>query len=39
MRDYIDRRATLPKGATSPTWGPPLASKQALTGPILWPVF
>ena len=32
MRDYMDRRATLPEGATSPTWGPPPPCKQALTG-------
>ena len=32
MRDSIDRRATLPKGATSPTWGPPPPSKEALMG-------
>ena len=23
MRDYMDRRVTLPKRVTSPTWGPP----------------
>ena len=32
MRDYMDRRATLPEGATSPTWGPPPPCKQAPTG-------
>ena len=31
MRDYMDRRVNLPKGATSPTWGPPPPCKQALT--------
>ena len=30
MRDYMDRRVTPPKRVTSPTWGPPLTSKQAL---------
>ena len=32
MRDYMDRRVTLPKGATSSTWGPPPPCKQTLTG-------
>ena len=32
MRDYRDRRVTLPKQVTSPTWGPPC--KQALKVPI-----
>ena len=27
----MDRRVNLPKGATSPTWGPPPPCKQALT--------
>ena len=31
MRDYMDRRVTLPKQVTSPTWGPPPPCKQALT--------
>ena len=30
MRDYMDRRVTLPKRVTSPTWGPPPPCKQAL---------
>ena len=30
MRDYMDSRVTLPKRATSPTWGPPHPRKQAL---------
>ena len=29
MRDYIDRRISLPKRVTSPTWGPPSPCKQA----------
>ena len=32
MRDYMDRRVTLPEGATSSTCGPPPPCKQALTG-------
>ena len=31
MRDYIDRRVTLSKRVTSPTWGPPPPCKQALS--------
>ena len=31
MRDYMDRRVTLPKRVTSPTWGPPASCKQALS--------
>ena len=31
MRDYMDRRVTPPKRVTSPTWGPPPSSKQALS--------
>ena len=31
MRDYMDRRVTPPKRVTSPTWGPPLPCKQALS--------
>ena len=27
----MDRRVTPPKGVTSPTWGPPLPCKQALS--------
>ena len=30
MTDYMDRRVTLPKGVTSPTWSPPPPCKQAL---------
>ena len=30
MRDYMDRRVTPPKEATSPTWGPPPPCKEAL---------
>ena len=30
MRDYMDRRVTPPKRATSPNWGPPPPYKQAL---------
>ena len=30
MRDYMDRRVTLPKRVTSPSWGPPPPCKQAL---------
>ena len=30
MYDHMDRRATLPKRVTSPTWGPPPPCKQAL---------
>ena len=30
MRDYMDRRVTPPKRVTSPTWGTPPPSKQAL---------
>ena len=30
MRDYMDRRVTLPKRVTSPTWGSPPSCKQAL---------
>ena len=30
MRDFMDRRVTPSKRATSPTWGPPLPCKQAL---------
>ena len=33
MRDCMDRRVTPPKGATSPTWGPPPPCKQALREP------
>ena len=29
-RDYMDRRVTLPKRVTSPTWGPPPPCQQAL---------
>ena len=31
MRDYMERRVTPPRRVTSPTWGPPLSCKQALT--------
>ena len=31
MRDYMDRRITPPKWVTSPTWGPSLPLKQALS--------
>ena len=34
MRDYMDRRVTPPKRVTSPTWGPPPPSKQALSRPL-----
>ena len=34
MRDYMDRRVTPPKRVTSPTWGPPPPSKQALGRPL-----
>ena len=30
MRDYMDRRVTPPKRVTSPIWGTPPPSKQAL---------
>ena len=30
MRGYMDRRVTIPKLVTSPTWGPPPPCKQAL---------
>ena len=31
MRDYMDRRVTIPKRVTAPTWGPPTRPcKQAL---------
>ena len=30
MRDYMEMRVTPPKRVTSPTWGPPPPSKQAL---------
>ena len=30
MRNYLDRRVTLPKRVTSPTWDPPPSCKQAL---------
>ena len=30
VRDFMDRRVTPPKRATSPTWGPPPPCKQAL---------
>ena len=30
MSDYMDRRVTPPKRATSATWGPPPLCKQAL---------
>ena len=33
MRDFMDRPVTPPKGATSPTWGPPLPCKKALREP------
>ena len=32
MRDCIDRRITLPKRVTSPTWGPPSPCKLVLAG-------
>ena len=31
MRDYMDRQVTPPERVTSPTWGPPLPCKQALS--------
>ena len=31
LRDYMDKRVTLPKRVTSPTWGPPPPCKQALS--------
>ena len=31
MKDCKDRRVTLPKRVTSPTWGPPPPCKQALS--------
>ena len=31
MRDYMDRRFTLTKRVSSPTWGPPAPYKQALS--------
>ena len=31
MRDYMERRVTPPRRATSPAWGPPPPCKQALT--------
>ena len=34
MRGYTDRRVTPPKRVTSPAWGPPPPSKQALTAVI-----
>ena len=30
MRDYMDRRVTLPKRVTSPTWGPPTPCPKSL---------
>ena len=30
IRDYMERRVTPPRRATSPTWGPPPPCKQAL---------
>ena len=32
MRDDMDSRVTPPKRVTSPTWGPPPPSKQAIKG-------
>ena len=32
MSDNMDRQVTPPKRVTSPTWGPPPPSKQALNG-------
>ena len=31
MRDYMNRRVTIPKLVTSPTWGPPPPCKQILS--------
>ena len=39
MRDYMDRRVTLPKQFTSPTWGPPPPCKQALNRPFRLSLF
>ena len=36
MSDYKDRRVTPPKQVTSPTWGPPPPSKQALDKKIFF---
>ena len=35
MKDYMNRRVTQPKRATSPTWGLPPPCKQALS--LSWP--
>ena len=36
MRDYMDRRVSPPKQVTSPIWGRPPPSKQALSFGRLW---
>ena len=38
MSDYMDRQITPPKRVSSPTWGPPLPCKQALSQKF-WLVF